>query len=199
MIRELLDALYRPRIHVYNGVAVRDGSRKHADHQPRSKESLREPVSRVVRRGDDVVHVGGGRGIVPVWTKHWAREGSVTVYEASADSVELIESAAELNRAPMDVIHAVVGEPGALWNGSDVGERVNPADLSGDVAVLDCEGAESSILPLPQFETVIAESHPSEDCSTEEVERLTGGTAVREDQAGDGHVVVRSDAGRWSR
>lgn len=186
----LLTAVFGPQIGVYNGVAARDRSILHRDHEPDHKQHLVRAVRDHVDPGDDVVVVGGGRAVVAV---HAAKlGGEVTVYEAGDSAFEVTESAKKLNDVHMRTVHAVVGSPGAVTGASST-LFVDPETLNGDVLVLDCEGAERDILPVDGFETVIVETHPAEGAPLSAItDRLPNADAVEivGPDPIDGEVIV---------
>lgn len=187
--RVIRDWLFNNRIAVYNGVAVRDRSPFLVhDHEPEFKADLVGTVREAVEAGDDVVIVGGGRSVVAV---HAAREGgNVTVYEAADEMVSLSAGVRYLNSVEFDIRHAVVGAPIDVFGDDSHAVRVDPASLEGDVLVLDCEGAERSILPdVSGFRNTIVETHPAKGSSTDDVLELTDGEVVGNDPV-DGEVVV---------
>lgn len=100
--------------------------------------------------GDNVVVVGGGRGVSSVAAAHRAgSDGNISTYEGSAKRHELTTETVDLNNVD-DVVavnHAIVGEAVDLADEPGGAETVAPTDLPDcDVLVLDCEGAEVGIL-----------------------------------------------------
>jgi hypothetical protein len=187
--RVVRDWLFNDRIAVYNGVAVRDRSPFLVhDHEPEFKNDLVNTVRNTVKPGDDVVIVGGGRSVVAV---HASRAGgNVTVYEAANEMVSLTAGVRYLNNVDFDIRHAVVGAPIDVFGDDSHAIRVDPASLKGDVLVLDCEGAERSILPdVSGFRNTIVETHPAKGSSTDDVLDMTDGEVVGEDTI-DGEVVI---------
>jgi len=184
----LLTKLLGPQVGVYNGVAARDRDVLARDHEPDYKQALVTAVRDAVAPGDDVVFVGGGRAVAPV---HAARCGAdVTVYEAGDEALSVTKSAAELNDVELHTIYMTVGTAGAV-TGRVAGYSVDPADLEGDVLVLDCEGAERDILPVDGFDTVIVETHPAHGSPLAAVRnRLPDSAAVVGEDPIDGEVVV---------
>lgn len=184
----LLTGVLGPQIGVYNGVAARDRAVLNRDHEPRFKRHLVAAVREHVSPGDEVVVVGGGRAVVAV---HAARLGAdVTVYEAGDSALEVTDTVRELNDVTFDVEHAVVGRPVAVTGQPSV-RRVDPADLDGDVLILDCEGAERYILPdVEGFETTIVETHPQFGASLTTVRESLPDAAVVGPDPIDGEVVV---------
>lgn len=185
----VLTKVFGQRVGVYNGVAVRDrGVLDPTDHEPEFKADLVRAVRTAVEPGDEVVIVGGGRSVVAV---HAARVGgNVTVYEAAGEMVSLAADVRALNAVGFELRHAVVGDPIDVYGDTQHALRVKPAALTGDVLVLDCEGAERSILPDVQgFRDIVVETHPAQGAPTAEVLEETGGEVVGEDPI-DGEVVV---------
>lgn len=186
----LATAVFGERIGVYNGVAVRDrGFLDVNDDDTAYKQELVGAVEQCVSTGDRVVVVGGGRSVVAVRA---ARRGAlVAVYEAEQQAAELARHAAMLNKVRLFVEHAVVGEPGEIPDGGVIADRViDPSELSGDVLVLDCEGAETDILPVKGFETVIVETHPEFGATFADIEAHLENPRVVGSDPVDGEVVV---------
>lgn len=157
---------YLPRTtRTYNEVEVKD--RALLDRTPAypdfEAESIRQ-LTDAVRPGDDVVIVGGGRGVTAV---HAVRSGAsdVRVYEAGSEQVELTRDTANRNGVAQEVSveHAIVGEEIDAWGDTNGARRMAPSDLdSCDVLELDCEGTEVEILESlgPRPRTIIVECHP---------------------------------------
>lgn len=119
-----------------------------------------------VSDGDHVEIVGFGRGVS---TTHILRAGagSVTGYEGAANMITKGKKTVARNydgTPSLDVRHAVVGESIDVYGDQSNAQSVHPSELSdADVLVLDCEGAEKSILEHlgTNPETILCESHPS--------------------------------------
>lgn len=118
--------------------------------------------------GDQVIIIGGGRGVSTVQAaRKVGTDGSVTVYEASAQYVELIKQVIKLNEVSDRCIikHVLVG-PGFSIYGDQKSEDVTqilPQQLPQcDVLELDCEGAEFNILQNMTIRPriIIVEIHP---------------------------------------
>lgn len=172
---------------VYNGVVVRDGGFldleiRHECH----KEGLIDAIEENVR-GKDVVLVALGKGVSTVTA---VRSGarSVTAYEGSSEMIELAEETLDVNlsevqRNMVEVEHAIVGEAISLFGDGESDRVVNPSELPEcDVLILDCEGAELSILDGIEEppETIICETHP---------DKLSFTPVVREKLKGLGYDV----------
>jgi len=187
VLTDLVERVVTPRqIGVYNGVAARDCGLV-SRHEPQHKAVLAGAVRDVVTPGDRVIVVGGGRAVVAV---HAARCGGVvTVYEAGDAAMRVTESVLALNDVVFETQAAVVGAPGAVA-GTPATDRVNPADLEGDVLVLDCEGAEKDILPVDGFDHVVVETHPEHGSPLATISDALGTHEVVGDDPIDGQVVV---------
>lgn len=188
---KLLQPYLSDKISVWNGVAIRDEfllSQK--DHYPHHKERLTAAALAHSARGDRVVFVGGGPGVVPVRA---AREGRhVLVHEAAAEYVTQLRETAALNEVVMNVEHSLVESGRDVYGTTDGARRVNSDSLAGDVLVLDCEGAERDIVPTPQFDTVIIETHPQHGAPTDMVrEQLAGDVAHWRETKHDGDILIR--------
>jgi hypothetical protein len=206
LVRNAYDATLRHRlprkIVVHNGVAVRSGRLLDAtDAKPDYEASLVAAIRERVAPGDDVVIVGGGRGVSAVVAARRAGpDGSVILYEGAASQIGLVEETLALNEAAdgVTVEHAVVVDPRDLWSEAEDAERVDPATLPNcDVLVLDCEGSEVEIVRdgnLPR--TVVVETHGVFDAPTEQTRSLLEdrGYEIRRDRveiaAEDVHVLT---------
>jgi len=193
----VIERLYRHlttvKLRVYNGVVVRNRHpMKFDDHYPDHKQTLTEAVYENVNPDDDVVTIGGGKGVIET---HIARiTGSVETYDAGYEMVTTCRETAKLNDVDIDVTHGIVGTVTEAYGSTEGAENVTLSELEGDVAVLDCEGAEMDILPLPQFETVIVETHPKFDAKTlDVVDKLDGQAHIYGEDEQDGHVVIRDE------
>ncbi|WP_276260736.1 FkbM family methyltransferase [Haloglomus litoreum] len=143
-----------PRTVVYNGVAVPTTAPEEGrDYRSEFEAGTSGELRREVRRGDDVVVVGGGRGITTVVGARMTRsDGSVTTFEANSEMLETLRRTVRVNRVANHVTleHAAVGpisEQAESVFGPGDGERVAPSALpSCDVLELDCEGSEVAVL-----------------------------------------------------
>lgn len=128
-----------------------------------------------VSEGDHVEIVGFGRGVS---TTHILRAGAgaVTGYEGAANMIEKGKQTVARNydgTPSLDVRHAVVGKPIDVYGDQSKAQTVHPSELSGaDVLVLDCEGAELSILENLETnpQTILCESHPSKGAPVSTIE-----------------------------
>lgn len=164
------------RIGVYNGVAVRDVPffRQH-DYQPYKKGLLWNATRSMAEPGDTITFVGGGKGIVPI--KAATRGYDVRVIEGAKHLADQLEETAGLNGVDIDVVHGVVGDPANVWGDFKDAKIIEPENLRGSLAVLDCEGAEATILPLGGMKTVV-ETHPMHGVSETRVRELLSGNVV---------------------
>lgn len=168
-IRELLPR----KIKVYNGVPANTGRLLDTTlNQPDYKRGTIEPLRDYVRRGDQVVIVGGGWGISAVVAAQAG--GDVIVYEAAREMVDIVRQTVRLNRLEdaIEVRHNTIG-PALDVYGRDIGPSISINELpSCDVLELDCEGAERSILSsLEQRPSVIiVEIHPHQSVSLGSIE-----------------------------
>lgn len=143
-----------PRTVVYNGVAVPTTAPEEGrDYRPAFEQGTSGALRREVRRGDDVVVVGGGRGITTVVSARKAgSEGSVTTYEANSEMLETLRRTVRVNCVAdtVTVEHAAVGpvsEQAESMFGPGDGERLEPSAIPAcDVLELDCEGSEIEVL-----------------------------------------------------
>ena len=169
-----------PRTVVYNGVGIPTVEpEKERDYRPEYENGTSEALRRRVCRGDDVVVVGGGRGITTVIAARMTHfEGTVVTYEANSDMLATLQRTVEINRVAdlVTLEHAAVGPVSdravEIFGPSD-GHRLAPADLQPcDVLEVDCEGSELDVLRGMECRprVVVVETHeplgvPSEDVS----------------------------------
>lgn len=163
------------KVGVYNGVPVR-GPRllDFTDVHPEHEHGLVEATKQSLSPGDDVVMIGGGMGTSAVYaSRAVGPDGSVTVYEASADMFECLTDTLEMNGCEnVDPNHALVGDPGDVWGDLGDPDHIAPDELPEcDLLQLDCEGAEMSILPEISIEppSLVVETHGVYGAPTEEV------------------------------
>jgi hypothetical protein len=164
---------------VLNGVVTK--AARLLDPESRSPDHKRQHVGLIkqhVQEGDEVVEVGSGYGVCTIWA---ARQGaSVTGYEGSSEMVEVVRDAVVVNSEihdidfseRIDVRHALVGEGIDVWGSTAEAAVVHPSDLpSCDVLILDCEGAETDIVPavVGNPSRAIVEVHPQFDADTETI------------------------------
>lgn len=157
---------YLPRKYgVYAGVPAPDAKLfDFGDRMDDYKAGFINAIHAHVDDGDDVTLVGGGRGVSTV---HCCRAGAehVTVIEAADTMLPVVEEtvAIESPDADVDVQQALVGEAIDVYGDASEATVLRPTDLpTADVLVMDCEGAERSILEglNDRYETVIVETHP---------------------------------------
>lgn len=179
LVQRLYNRLLRPHLPrkygVFAGVTARD--KRLLDTTNRMddyKHGLLDAIHEHVTEGDYVTIVGFGRGVTTV---HALREGParVTGYEAASGMIDVGRETialADVNDAKVNVVHAVVGEAIDVF-GSTAGARcVDPANLTGDVLICDCEGAELSILDgldADAFDRYVIETHPRKGASAADV------------------------------
>jgi len=177
MINELkhpIQTLTRDRVGVYNGVAVRNIPwYDRNDYRPVHKQRLWEATRKHLATGDRVTFVGAGKGVVPIKAAQFGAD--VLVIEAAKEMVNQMRETATLNQQEIGIIHGLVEAGHDIYGDASAAQRMGTAELSGDILVLDCEGAERDILPAPQFDTVVVETHPQHGADTLDVaEQLTG-------------------------
>ncbi|TKX52276.1 hypothetical protein EXE42_16635, partial [Halorubrum sp. SP3] len=102
------------KIAAFNGVPVRRPKLfDQTDVRPGWEATFIDAIHRVVEPGDDIVEIGGGYGVsAVVAAREVGHEGSVTVYEPSRESVEVIKETAQLSKVGeiVSVVNAAVGE-----------------------------------------------------------------------------------------
>lgn len=142
-----------------------------------SRPDYKEGVATAIEEyapGRDVTIVGFGRGITAMIALE-AGARSVTAYEAAADMIDVGLESFRLNgvsTAGLTVRHAVVGDAVEVFGSAAGAETIPPAEFDpGEVLVLDCEGAEISIVDalttLP--DRMIVETHPGNGADPETV------------------------------
>lgn len=179
------------KVGVYNGVAVRDVPwYSQNDFAPMQKHHLWNATKKYLSADDDVLVVGAGKGVVPV--KASAYGANVVVIEAAIEMVEQMRKTATLNQQQIEVIHGLVEAGHDIFGDGSSADHLTTDDLSGDMLVLDCEGAEQDILPAPQFETVVVETHPMFGANTPEIiELLDGEVEYHAKARHDGAFLIR--------
>lgn len=176
VIRKAYNAFFRKflpkKISVHNGVPVNDHARLFdlSEEFPKYEEALISAIRQQVREGDRVVIIGGGMGVSTVAAAETTgRSGVVETYEGSTDQFEILKNTICLNKQWEEYInlsHQVVGDFSEYSSntygnigGADI---INPSALpEADVLVLDCEGAEVSILANMSISPriIIVETH----------------------------------------
>jgi len=172
---------YLPRtVAQYNGVNVRDGAiLDQTSSYPNFESESISFLQQEIEGGDDVVIIGGGRGVTAVHAA-WAGARSVTVYEAAREQVDKCRDTITRNGVEdtVSVKHALVASGIDVWGDSTEADTVGPEDLpSCDVMEMDCEGTETEICrdlgPRPR--SMVIECHPCFDSpKTELIESLPG-------------------------
>lgn len=146
---------------------------------PGYESSLVNSMEAVIDTGDTVVVVGGGWGVSTVTAARQAGpDGSVYTFEAATETAETVRETVTLNDVSnrVSVDNAIVAKDISTRGSSVEANVISPLELpSCDVLVLDCEGAELSIIdgiqPLPR--AVVVETHGHLDAPPEMVqERL---------------------------
>jgi len=164
---------YLPRkLCIYNGVPAR-GPRlfDHTDTLPEYKAGLKSAIEDHVTDGDKATLVGGGRGVSSVWL---ARQGATVVaHEAAEEMLDIARETVDHQGLTdsVEVRQSLVGEAIDVYGSAAQATVISPDQLkTGDVLVLDCEGAERSILgglsDLPP--TIVVETHPEFGVPVEE-------------------------------
>lgn len=181
MLKRLYNAVLRdhlPRtIGVYAGVPARsarllDATKVH----PEYKQGLLDAIEAEVDDGNTVCLIGFGRGISTVYALR-AGAGRVIAFEGSREMIrrgwETLEMQGLGDR--VEVRHAIVGEAVDVYGSGAGAPIVSPADLPEcDVLVMDCEGAEISILEglATPPSTVIVETHPRKGAPAADIKAL---------------------------
>jgi len=135
-------------------------------------------VRKQINDGDDVITVGGGRGITSINAAlEVGPSGSVTIYEPSKSQINELKQNSILNEVDNIITtrHAFVGEVIIDVDDVETARGISPEDLPEcDVLELDCEGAEKEILEglKTRPNTIIVETHPRQGTATEKISRI---------------------------
>lgn len=164
------------------------------------KPGLATAVTEYVNRGDSVIEVGGGRGVMTVLA---AREEAVVVtFEPAREMRNILKETVQASMVSDRVVvrDEIVGSMSAIETikkdgyGIPSNRFVAPSELGTcDVLVMDCEGGEEQIIHEMQIEPriIIYESHPDR-ANPRELNALLG-------QRGYGvnaHLLVQPDSTR---
>jgi hypothetical protein len=126
------------------------------------EHELIQAIHHTLKPGDDVLLIGGGWGVSAVHAADAVGPtGLVTVYEASPDQATHVRETTENNGVSdrVSVETSAVG-PAKEVHGMAARQTVFPEELPAvDAAVLDCEGAESAILPHLRASRAVVETH----------------------------------------
>lgn len=205
LVQKAYDALLRPHLPrkwvTYGEIPARDGRLFDATDTVRPyKPGLKQAISSHVTAGDGVTIVGAGRGICSVWSAQ--QDAQVTAYEAADEMVSIARETVRLQGFGEDVTvrHALVGEAIEVYGDYSAAEVIPPSEFEpGTVLVMDCEGAERSILAGLQKRpsTVIVETHPERGVPTTDVFDLLvdGGYTVERFQYAPGYSEKQVLAG----
>lgn len=178
-------APFLPRTNAsYNGIDV--NAARYFDNivpwrqknKPYYESGLISGIEEYVRKGDNVVIVGGGLGVTAVKAaRNVGSSGKVTVYEGSDKEVNHVQDTIRKHKVSdrVNVIHGIVGPKISLRGEAGKPSRISPEQLPEcDVLELDCEGAEIEILEKMSIRprVILVESHGKYDASSSKVEEL---------------------------
>lgn len=168
----------------YNGVTVR-GARYFDSvvpwetlDRPSYESGIVTALESTANAGDSVVIVGGGWGVSSVAAASLVGyNGSVQTFEAATEAVERVHETLALNGVDdrVSVTNAVVAEEISTRGSTEDVPTIPPEELPEcDILVLDCEGAEYSILPdlASAPRVVIVETHGFLGAPSDEVQLL---------------------------
>ena len=147
-------------------------------NRPNYESGLTFGIEEYVQPGSDVVIVGGGWGVTAVKAaKKTGEQGTVTVYEGSAEEVKQVQETAKINECSniISVKHTIVGTGLNLRGDSEGATILSPANIPQcDVLELDCEGAEVEILEELGVhpEVILVETHGRYGSPTDKVESI---------------------------
>lgn len=178
VVKHVYDAVLRERLPLTVGALagvpalyprLLDATKNHPDYKRGLIRAIHDNCE-----DRSVTVVGLGRGVSTV---HCLRAGATRVdaFEASASMIDVAgQTFAACPYQPterVEIHHGVVGEAIDVY-GEDIGEPVSTGELpDNDVLVMDCEGAERSIIETLPTEragrAAIVETHPSKGAPTE--------------------------------
>lgn len=140
----------------FNGVLVYDADGRVLDSIPLAGDNplYEQPIvrgaSRHLRKGDKVVIVGGGWGVVStICGKRVGKNGSVITFEGSNSMYDRAVETTQINEVDevVEIKHATVGSNDHLWGEAEGADRIPASSLPGcDILILDCEGSEHDIM-----------------------------------------------------
>ena len=117
-----------------------------------------------IQKGDTVLIVGGGNGVSTLYARDLVgKNGSVFAYEGADRRAQRMKD--HFHRRPISNVkinHRVVSKAESLAGSAEGTEILSPKDLpQSDIVVLDCEGAEKSIVPDLSFRPrgMVIETH----------------------------------------
>jgi hypothetical protein len=171
--------LNHKKISVQNGVAVRykdllDPEEVEEDHEEQLIRAIRENLD----NGEKVALIGGGHGASTVACAHQiGKEGQVIVYEGAKKSIPIIKETARLNCVEDRVrVKFSVVEEAIMVYGDERHPEILPAKNLPEIdsLVMDCEGAELSILENMGVspDKIIVETHGHFESPTSEVKNV---------------------------
>jgi hypothetical protein len=171
------------RVVRYNDVKVHAGTKFDfifpliQNNRSKYENTLIDGIRSQVSPGDKVVIVGGGWGVSSIIAAELSgNRGSVIVYEAGDQTVKKIHNTTELNgmSSMIDIRHAIVGEAISLRDRTSA-IQISPKELPNcDVLILDCEGAEKTILDRLSINPskIIVETHGHFGSSTQDIREI---------------------------
>lgn len=184
LAKKTYNALLRPhygwrKLGIYNGIVARGPKLlDFTDVKPKNKSATHNGLETYAGPGDTVVVVGGGFGVSSIKAaQETAPDGQVIVYEGAREHIPLIEETAELNDVAdrIEIRNNVVGEAHDIYGSWAERDMVSPEDLPEcDVLLLDCEGAELSIIEDMAISprVCLVECHPAYGATVWNVESL---------------------------
>ena len=145
---------------------------------PGYEAELIRGIRKRVQKNDSVVIVGGGWGISTVVAANQVgTAGEVITYEGAEKAVNRVLETVRLNNIQdrISVHHSIVAENISLQGSAGGAAIVHPSELPDcDVLVLDCEGAELTILEEIEIQprVLIVETHGMYGASKDDVAEL---------------------------
>lgn len=180
LVKPIYNRLFRPhlprKLGAFNGVPVRQPRLfDRTDVRPDYEGALISGINEQVQAGDNVVVVGGGWGVGSVHAaRNASSNGNVTVFEGGSQQVERVNETANLSGISdrISVRHAVVGIDEHVYGDARDAKTIPPTEIpSCDVLVLDCEGAETTILDGLKIQprAIVVETHHMYNAPAEDV------------------------------
>jgi len=170
MIQTLYNRLVREQLpqkwKVTGDIAVKSGRLLDTTDEIDMEKTLRMGIREVVTPGDSVLIIGGGYGTSTVEASRLTGEnGSVHTIEPVAENLNRIDETIRHNythdniRVTNGYVSHVTDESIDQF-GEPEGMCIDPSELDRyDVIVIDCEGAETEIVPALDYRDMVLESH----------------------------------------
>lgn len=165
-------------------------------NEKKHKVNLIDATTKAISKGDNVLIMGGGRGISAVNAARKNGSGKIIVYECSPESIDLCRQTFSLNDVDVSLVEKAVGNVNDTFGSSGKFDLVSASSLPEcDILEMDCEGAEKDILNNMTIrpDSIIVETHPKYGSDTDLISDLLNDlgysiVSKSEDRL-DGHVL----------